>query len=218
MRPHSILLLVICALGLPACSSMSKKKPIATAPVKSPYTWQHKRLKPSDNERVRTKEFVKTYHVGRSVSGRRGGVLHEAHRAYRVEKPSRWNLTRHQPPLASSGPVDKVIDTAFKPAPQSQAIRAELKRQQALSEELEATSNAFTETVISAKAQLDASKASSDVLGHMRKEIMRLREENNALKKARPAPEAPPSSQSPADALLKWGEKVDESASNRDTK
>jgi hypothetical protein len=217
MRTHSILLLVVCALGLPACSSMSKKK-IATAPVKNPYAWQQKRLKPYDNERVRTTEFVKTYHVGRAVSGRRGGVLHEAHRAYRVEKPSRWNLARHQPPLASRGPVDKVVDAAFKPAPQSQAIRAELKRQQALSEELEATSNAFTDTVTSAKARLQASKSSGDALAHMRKEIVRLREENNALKRATPTPEAPPISQSPADALLKWGERVDESASKPEAK
>jgi hypothetical protein len=218
MRSHSILLLVIYALGLPACSSLSKKKAVATAPVKNSYTWQQKRLKPADNERVRTKEFVKTYHVGRSVSGRRGGVLHEAHRAYRLEKPSRWSLARNQPPLASHGPVNKVVDGAFKPAAQSQSIRAELKRQQALSEELEATSNAFTETVISAKEQFRASKSSGDALAHMRKEIMRLREENNALKKATPTPEEPATSQSPSDALLKWGKKVDESSSDLETK
>ncbi|MFT5471176.1 MAG: hypothetical protein ACI8UO_006309 [Verrucomicrobiales bacterium] len=59
-------------------------------------------LKPRDIERVRTGEFVKTYHVGRSVRGRGGAAMHEAHRVYRLEKPNRWNLMRDQPPLAST--------------------------------------------------------------------------------------------------------------------
>ena len=215
MRSLAILLLVLSAFALSACSTTKKNKPVAGQPVKNPYTWQQTRLKPADIERVRTGEFVKTYHVGRSVSGRRGRILHEAHRAYRLEKPSRWNLKRHQPPLVSQGPVDRVVDSAFQPAPQSQAIRAELNRQKELSKELEQTSDAFTEAVVTAKEQLGKSEISAAVIAEMRNEIVRLRDENKALKnsKGTAREKEPASSESPADALRKWGEQVEESDS-----
>ena len=203
-------LALACSFGLPACSSMSKKKPVE-APKAAPYIWQKSLLKRGDLERVRTGEFVKTYHVGRSVSGRRGNVLHEAHRAYRLEKPSRWNLARDQPPLESTGPVNRVVDSAFKPAPQSQAIRAELNRQREISTELERTSDVFTETVIAAKAQLNQSKLRSAALADLQKEIVRLREENTALQKAAPVP-AESEPESPAEALRKWGKDLDQSS------
>ena len=181
------ILCLIPILGLSACSSTRK----AAAPVKpAPATTAQGKqiiLKSVDQRRVRSGEFVKTYHVGRSVSGRNGGTLHEAHRVYRLEKPSRWNLARDQPPLASTGPVNRVVDSAFTPPPESQAIRAELKRQRASAEQLEQARDEMNAAVATAKARLADASKSADLIAPLQQEIEQLRSENASLRRTQSA-------------------------------
>ena len=197
----ALLVILLASCSTPPRSKPAPKQALTRASVEKRY------LKPSDIERVRHPEFVKTYHVGRSVSGRGGSVMHEAHRVYRLEKANRWNLVRDQPPLASVGPTTKIVDPAFKPAPESKAIRAELNRQQTLSAELEATSDRLAETIIEAKTRLgDGAAATASTIAALKEETARLRKENDRLKRRPPVSAATePSAEEPSDALREWG-------------
>ena len=203
---------LITLIGLSACQSPPKSAsippPLPSAKVRQDY------LKPGDIQRVRTGEFVKTYHVGRHVDGR-GSTMHEAHRVYRLEKPSRWNLARNQPPLTSTGPVNRVIDSDFKPAPESKAIRAELNRQQALSEELESAGEAFRSAARTARAKLNESATDKVARQRLENEIDRLEGELAALRKAN-APSITPESDSdsPSNELKQWGENLEPDKAN----
>ena len=215
MRTHRLILCLTLLLTLGACSSTRKApvapKPVAKAQVRKDY------LKPGDIRRVRTGEFVKTYHMGRSVSGRNGSTLHEAHRVYRLEKPSRWNLARDQPPLASTGPVNRIVDSAFTPPSQSQAIRAELNRQREVTGELESARDELKATVATARAKLSEASKSAAVVGPLKKEIERLRSENEALRQVRHSngDSGEAKSKNPGDALREWGAGLDGKSSEQ---
>ncbi len=197
----AILAILLASCSTPPRSSTAVQRPLPRATVEKRY------LKPQETERVRNPEFVKTYHVGRSVGGRRGSVMHEAHRVYRLEKASRWNLARHQPPLASVGPTDKIVDPAFQPAPESKSIQAELNRQRELSAELEATSDQLTETIVEARAKLgDGAAATASTIAALKAETVKLREENARLKRSQSVETTiKPKPERPDDALRQWG-------------
>jgi len=131
--------------------------------------------------------------------------MHEAHRVYRVEKANRWNLARHQPPYASSGPTDKIVDSAFKPAPESKAIRAELNRQRELSTELEAASDSLTETIVQAKARLGDGSETASAIAALKAETARLRVENARLKQRQSPASTTQAEEEPGDTLREWG-------------
>lgn len=204
MKLSIIAMLVLCVASCSTPPRVSKApiKPVPRATVEEHY------LKPSDIRRVRNPEFVKTYHVGRSVGGKRGSVMHEAHRVYRIEKANRWNLARHQPPYGSIGPTDKIVDSAFKPAPQSKAIRAELNRQRELSTELEAAGDSLTETIMQAKARLGDGSATASAIAALKTETTRLRAENVRLKRQQPPASATSSDEEPSDTLREWGARL----------
>ena len=165
-------------------------------------------LKPRDIARVRTGEFVKTYHVGRAVDGRGGNTLHEAHRVYRLEKPSRWSLARDQPPLASTGPVNQVIDSAFQPAPESQAIRAELNRQRTVSEELERSRDELAATLTSLRSKVSESADTADVVRSLRNQIEQLQAEL-AVRPEQAKAADQEAIKPPVNALQKWGDQLE---------
>ena len=204
--PLSLLVLI----GLSACTT--PQKTATTAPAQKPSEKvRQDYLKPRDIERVRTGEFVKTYHLGRTVKGRGGSTMHEAHRVYRLEKPSRWSLFRDQPPLASTGPVNRIVDSAFKPAPESNAIQAELTRQRQTSSELEATQTELVDALAKVRSKLTESTYSKIEEEMLQRKIELLEVENAQLRRdqtnAIPLPEKP--SLVPGDALKQWGEKID---------
>ena len=202
MKLPIIAMLTFC---MASCSTPQRTPVVTQKPVKRATVEKHY-LKPTDIRRVRNPEFVKTYHVGRSVGGKRGATMHEAHRVYRVEKANRWNLARHQPPLASVGPTDKIVDSAFRPAPESKAIRAELNRQRELSTELEAASDSLTETIIQAKARLGDASSSVSAIAALKSEAARLREENARLRQRQTATSTTqPEEEKPGAALREWG-------------
>jgi len=201
MKLPIIAMLTLCVVS---CSTPPRVSHAPIKPVPRPTVEKHY-LKPADIRRVRNPEFVKTYHVGRSVGGRRGSVMHEAHRVYRVEKANRWNLSRHQPPYASTGPTDKIVDTAFKPAPESKAIRAELNRQRELSTELEAASDSLTETIVQAKARLGGASTTASAIAALKSETARLRNENAKLRQQQSAISGPKTEEAPGDTLRQWG-------------
>ncbi len=197
---------LIASLVLGACTSAPKPIPM---PQKNRLPQEEVRqeyLKPDDMRRVRTGEFVKTYHLGRSVRGS-GKTMHEAHRVYRLEKPSRWNLTRDQPPLSGAGPVNKIVDTAFKPAPESKAITAELNRQRELSEELEAAQTAMQEVLTESRNRLQDSTTQIAALGEARRRIAELEAELRQLRHSAPSEVPEDVEEVPANALKAWGEK-----------
>ncbi len=204
----------ITLLAASACSSPPKPvavepKPLSKAQVRRDY------LKPADIKRVRTGEFVKTYHVGRSVRGRSGSTMHEAHRVYRLEKPSRWNLARNQPPLASTGPVNQMIDSAFKPTPKSTALRAELNRQRELSAEL---TEARDQLKVAVKQTADGLTHTATALQENQKlqgEIDRLEAENAALNRALAhETSSSPNGDPERNTLKEWGDKLEASDGN----
>lgn len=197
-------------IGLSACTTPPKAIPVAAAPTPKAKIHQDY-LKPRDIKRVRTGEFVKTYHVGRSVKGRGGSTMHESHRVYRLEKPSRWNLFRDQPPLASTGPVNKIVDSAYKPAPESKAIQAELNHQRELTAQLEQARRDLVGAVEQTRHRLAETAERTERARSDHDELKRLRAENEALKLAQantlPLPDPP--SILPGDALKRWGDKLD---------
>ena len=209
MNTYRIIICLVLTFGLSACSSTRKPaalaKPLPTAQVQKDY------LKPTDIRRVRSGEFVKTYHVGRSVGGRNGSTLHEAHRVYRLEKPSRWSLARDQPPLASTGPVNRVIDSAFTPPPDSQAIRAELKRQRETAEQLEHARDEMNAVVATARTKLSDASRSADLIAPLKQEIEQLQGENATLRRAQSSDRLRPAAKTgkPGDALRQWGAGLD---------
>lgn len=205
------LYLLFLAVGLSSCTTMPKPEQVAAPAPKPKESIRKDYLKPRDTRRVRTGEFVKTYHLGRSVRGRAGSTMHEAHRVYRLEKPSRWNLMRDQPPLASTGPVNKVVDSAFKPAPRSKAIQAELNHQRAMTAQLETAHVDLVGAVQEARAQLARSTESAQQMKPIQEENRRLRAEIEKLKGAQShsiqLPEPP--FQVPGEALKQWGDKLE---------
>lgn len=211
MKPLKLALITL--IGLSACQSPPKPTsvppPFPRAKVRQDY------LKPGDIKRVRTGEFVKTYHVGRSVKGRGGSTMHEAHRVYRLEKASRWNLARNQPPLASTGPVNRVVDSAFKAAPESKAVRAELNRQRELSQELEDASETLRTAARTARDKLNETANDKLDRNRLENEIDRLEGELAALRKA-DAPSTVPDqkSDSPSNELKQWGENLEPTKGN----
>ena len=165
-------------------------------------------LKPRDIKRVRTGEFVKTYHVGRAVDGRGGNTLHEAHRVYRLERPSRWSLARNQPPLASTGPVNQIVDSAFQPAPESRAIRAELNRQRTVSEELERSRDELVDTLTQMRSKLTDSADKADVVRSLRSQIEQLQAEL-AVRPEQAKAADQEAIKPPVNALQKWGDQLE---------
>ncbi|MEZ5325841.1 MAG: hypothetical protein R3F19_12365 [Verrucomicrobiales bacterium] len=204
---------VVCVLGLAACSTPPKPTPLAQKVV-SQAKVRHDYLKPRDIERVRTDEFVKTYHIGRTVNGRGDSTMHEAHRVYRLEKPSRWNLARDQPPLASTGPVNRVVDSAFKPAPESAAVRAELNHQLELSAGLEQASDELTQMLGKAQRKLADSATSGGAVDQLERQVQALKAENTVLKRRQSISEASVNnSENPApNALKNWGDNLESKA------
>ena len=209
-------------LLLGACSSTHSSKPVGKQVLERPQSIQSEWFRPEDVRRVRSGEFVKTYHLGRQVEGGSSGrTMHEAHRVYRLERPSRWNLARKQPPLASTGPVDQVVDPAFKPAPTSKEIAAELNRQQAITEELRGVRGELLMTIEGAKARLENAANDAGVLVKMRERVDALERENAALKRSLSGgaesrlSESSRSSDSSnsvkrSEALRHWGESLDQ--------
>ncbi len=198
-------LALIIAIGLPACSSPPKPIPMEKQPED---IVRKLSLKPDDVRRVRTGEFVKTYHVGRQVTGRNDRVMREAHRVYRLEKPSRWNLARDQPPLTSTGPVHQLIDSAFKPAPVSAEIRAELNHQRTLTEKLKAAQNCLEALSGEAQAKMLDSVDQTGEVARLRDEIVTLQKENQRLQRV-PPPKSHPTESGSVEALQAWGDQVE---------
>ena len=201
---------ILALVGLSACATAPKSKRVPSAPQPRAEL-REVSLKPTDVKRVRTPEFVKTYHLGRSVRGRNGKTMHEARRVYRLEKPSRWNLRRDQPPLASTGPVNKIVDSAYKSAPQSKEIQAELNHQRELSARLEEAHAELVDAVDKARGRLAATVEGAGEIKSLRSELKRLRSENESLKRSQsdsiPLPDVPATP--PAERLKKWGEQLD---------
>ena len=207
MRTNFIFSLALTAT-LGACSS-TPTPPVTSRPQQE--RLRTVQLTPEDSRRVRTGETVKTYHLGRSPSGRNGGTMHEAHRVYRIEKPNRWNLARNQPPFASTGPTSGLTDPAFRPAPDSQAIRTELDRQEQITTELADSRDALIDTLGSARARLQGSVNNVTLTTSLKTEIARLRQENQKLRSSFPPSSKPPEddSESPTEILREWGQTLD---------
>ena len=212
-------LLTLLLLG--ACSSFKSStqssQPVAKRAVERSAVPPSQRLRAEDVRRVRSGEFVKTYHLGRRVEGGSSGrTMHEAHRVYRLERPSRWNLAREQPPLASTGPVNRVVDPAFSPTPTSKEIAAELNRQQAITGELQEARAELLDTIEAAKARLAGAADNNRVIVKMQQRVGVLERENAELKRTQSALSESSVSLSessnapkPSDALRQWGESLD---------
>lgn len=201
----------ILSVALSACSSTPGPRP--TANRATPHKAQVRKtyLHPHDIERVRSGEFVKTYHVGRSVGGRGGRTMHEAHRVYRLEKANRWNLARHQPPLAGTGPVDKVVDSAFTPAPRSKAIQAELKRQKEISVRLTHARDELDGALATMKSEFGQARKEVDIVASLKREIRRLQAllPPQAGSASEESSDTRPSAD-PGAALRQWGASLEE--------
>jgi len=203
MKTKLIVLTLALSSTLLSCSSTRQEPPPPPPPGQAEIRADY--LQPEDTRRVRTGELVKTYHLGRSTGGGNGRFMHEAHRVYRVERPNRWNLARDQPPLASTGPVNKIVDPAFRPAPESQAVRAELNRQKEITGDLEEARGELVGTLVSARARLLGTIGDLEDATRLRVEADRPRTENQVQEDSPIAAEEPATS---TDALRQWGEKI----------
>ena len=200
---------LIAMLALGGCASRPKSQPIAnergrSSAVKAEY------LKTSDTRRVRNPEFVKSYYLGRRPS-RNGARMHEAHRVYQVEKSNRWNLLRNNPPLRSTGPVRMIADSAFRPLPESNQLRAEENRQAAITEELRSARDESTKQLGLLKAKLEAESLQMETLEKLRNELIRERRARATLERQvklnqESTDDKSANSANPAEALRQWGQ------------
>jgi hypothetical protein len=193
------------------CTSAKRSQPVTgikpsqqTAVTSVAYT------KGDDLRRVRTPEFVKSYHVGRSTT-RTGDLMREAHQVYRLEKSGRWNLARSNPPLDANAPVTRVVDQSFKPLPEDKQIRAEVARQQDLTREIEVAKGQLITAIAEAKERLDREPLQLMQIAELQEEIARLRGQLDAAESVNEQAEPgdidtendPPQSEK----LKEWGER-----------
>ncbi|MDC3255114.1 hypothetical protein OAV21_01795 [bacterium] len=200
-------LIVLLTLG--GCASRPKSQPIANEGRKKPMV-KAEYLKAFDTRRVRNPEFVKSYYLGRRPS-RNGARMHEAHRVYQVEKSNRWNLLRNNPPLRSTGPVRMIADSAFRPLPESNQLRAEENRQAAITEELRSARDESTTQLGLLKAKLEAEGLQMETLEKLRNELIRERRARATLERQVQLNQATSddksaNSASSAEALRQWGQ------------
>lgn len=126
---------VLCA----GCESLQKKPAdaatpmVGPAPVVAPVAGSD--LDPTNLEKVRVGETLKSYPVGRYVDPADTNVMHEAHVVYRKEAGASWNLNPNAPTVVPLGPVLAVADPAKPPSP----LPAELERKMAEQNQLVAS-------------------------------------------------------------------------------
>ncbi|MFT5471177.1 MAG: neutral trehalase [Verrucomicrobiales bacterium] len=119
-------------------------------------------------------------------------------------------MESHARPTAACehGPVNKVVDSAFKPAPQSNTIQAELNHQRDVSADLRGAQREMTAALAVAREQAQDAGKATEFVNALQNQVDRLKAENETLKKARlssiPLPEKP--SVVPGDALKQWGD------------
>ena len=201
----------IAMLALSGCASRTSQVGQATRPTQDQSKLNRAEyLTASDIRRIRNPEFVKTYYVGRKPS-KNGTRMHEAHRVYQLEKSPRWNLLRNNPTFRSTGPVKVLSDSAFRPLPESQQLRAEVKRQEALTSDLEATHGATMQQLEALKVKLADEANHVVTIEKLQRELMRQRQANAILQqqirtKGEPIHDAPTDSTNRAEALRQWGD------------
>jgi len=197
-------------LAVSACSTTKPSAPNAGAP--RPVAKEHVRTVYSigdDLRRVRTPEYVKTYHLGRRPS-RSGNLMSEAHRVYRLEKSSRWNLARSNPPLDGNAPTTRIVDQSFRPLPENGQIRAEIARQRELTAEIEQARDRLTATIAEARDRFANDQAREAKIAELSQEIVRLQEMVTAGgNPAEPDGEGEDQSASRTKELQEWGERQD---------
>ncbi len=143
---------------------------------------RHEYLGANDLKRVRNPEFVKSYYVGRKPSRNRLR-MYEAHRVYQLEKSPRWNLRRSNPPLKSTGPVQSLRDSAFRPLPPSDQLHAEKQRLQELSDGLEQTNISTLEQLALMKKRLAEQSGDADLVQRLSKKLRRERTRRDEAEK-----------------------------------
>lgn len=201
----------IAMLALSGCASRTSQVGQATRPTQDQSKLNRAEyLTASDIRRIRNPEFVKTYYVGRKPS-KNGTRMHESHRVYQLEKSPRWNLLRNNPTFGSTGPVKVLSDSAFRPLPQSQQLRAEVKRQEALTSDLETTHGATMEQLEALKAKLADQSNHAVMIEKLQHELLRQRQANAVLQqqiqtKGEPIHDATTDSTTRAEALRQWGD------------
>lgn len=207
----NIIYLLTLSAFLASCAS---RVPVGTAPLPPsptrPSTVHHQYLEASDQKRVRHPEFVKTYHLGRRPA-KGGRVMHEAHQVYQLEKSPRWNLLRNNPRLRSLGPVDSLRDSAYRPLPQSNQLRAEQQRQRELTQELETAREVTTQQLEAVKTRLAGQDSSATVIARLSKELKQERQTRLRLEQQLKTSQPPASNESDnantnSRALREWGE------------
>ncbi|MCB1453371.1 MAG: hypothetical protein KDJ43_06975 [Rhizobiaceae bacterium] len=198
-------------LGAASCSLTKQKASDGRSPARAS-SYHHDNpvpsqrrvayLKGDDLQRVRTGEFVKTYHLGRTPS-KDGNTMHEAHRVYQIGKTSRWNLARGNPPLQPTGPIRRTVDSAFKPLPEDQRIAAELNRQREITERLDAVRAELEANVTEARRQVlqKAKDTAAPPTATPREEVRRA-EPTTPDHASEPTP-------SPTETLKAWGDALE---------
>lgn len=201
------LLFTSCATKLPIGTGTSLN--VATVTPKPPI--RHDYLSTGDLKRVRHPEYVKTYHLGRTAT-KNGRLMHEAHRVYQLEKSPRWNLLRGNPPRSSTGPIGGLRDSAFRPLPSSNQLKAEKTRQRELTEQLDTARQQTEGQLITLKARLAAQKDHAQQLTTLKQALQREQvaraQLEQQLKAAQPSNNhATDPSSTNAAQLRQWGEK-----------
>jgi hypothetical protein len=207
------LVLITTGAQLAATACMPKKPPPAMSAAPASKVNEQMRTvftRGNDLRRVRTPEYVKTYHLGRG-STRDGRLMHEAHRVYQIEKSSRWNLARSNPPLASNAPVTQIIDQSFRPLPESGQIRAEVARQRELTAQIELAKERLTATIAEARKRTVTDHAYEARIAQLGQEITTLQEALAASgNPANPGESNEDQTVDQTKALRDWGDRQDE--------
>lgn len=152
MKTNALALCVAVSLCA-GCETMDRKtasgtvplSPPAPAPKVAPVAGTD--LDPTNVEKVRVGETLKSYPVNRYIDPTDPNVMHEAHVVYRKEAGAAWNLNPNAPTVVPLGPVLAVADPAKTPgllpaeleakmAEQNQLVASLIEQNEALTKQL----------------------------------------------------------------------------------
>lgn len=195
---------MLATLALSASCAQQAPKPTASPTNREANAVRAHYVDSTDARRVRTPDYIKTYHIGRTTD-RSGRTLHEAHRVYELGQTSGWNLQRNQPSLASSGPIRALRDQAYRPLPADRELEAEKNRQRELTREM-AKAKAETQELLDRwKDRGQAARGDATAMADLRRQLeqeraLRLQAESRLPKQTDEFETTPE-----GEALRRWG-------------
>lgn len=174
MKP---IVLFLPVLFLSSCAHESAVKIIKPVPRKE---WRH--LDREDARRVRHPESVRTYYKGRTLDKDRL-TMNEAHRVYRVENQSRWDLRPLNSQLDSPGYPTGLFDETVRTVSDDSIVTAERSRLKAMEGKLVARQASIEILIDQLKGAREQQEDNSESYRQLKRDLIQERLQRAELMK-----------------------------------